>query len=239
MSRRSVVAGGLALLLVVALAVVLWPGGGTGTPGPSSSAPSVCYPGSDVRILGVKVGKVTRSRRTGDRVAVDFDVRRPLLRAGRRQGRGRVAVGRQRPVRPAHAGVHEGGRELADGARIQLADTAVPVELDRIFSSLNDLDVALGPEGANRTGALSRLLAVGADNLDGEGGKINRDAHRPSRGDRHPVRRARRPVRDGAQPAGLHHGPGRQRLARCGRSTPTWPASPTSSRASAASSRWP
>ena len=39
------------------------------------------------------------------------------------------------------------GRALADGARIQLADTAVPVELDRIFSSLDDLDVALGPGG--------------------------------------------------------------------------------------------
>jgi phospholipid/cholesterol/gamma-HCH transport system substrate-binding protein len=70
--------------------------------------------------------------------------------------------------------VYRSGPKLADDARIRLADTAVPVELDRIFSSLDDLNVALGPEGANRTGALSRLLAVGADNLDGEGTKINR-----------------------------------------------------------------
>ena len=49
----------------------------------------------------------------------------------------------------------------------------MPVELDRIFSSLNNLDVALGPKGANRDGALSRLLQVGADNLDGEGATIN------------------------------------------------------------------
>jgi phospholipid/cholesterol/gamma-HCH transport system substrate-binding protein len=70
--------------------------------------------------------------------------------------------------------VYEGGPALADDARIGLERTAVPVELDRIFSSLDDLNVALGPEGANRDGALSRLLAVGADNLDGQGRKINR-----------------------------------------------------------------
>ena len=62
---------------------------------------------------------------------------------------------------------------LADGAHIALERTAVPVELDRIFSSLNNLNVALGPKGANRNGALSRLLKVGADNLDGEGANIN------------------------------------------------------------------
>src|SRR5690606_21738930 len=46
--------------------------------------------------------------------------------------------------------------------------------LDRIYEAVNDLAVALGPDGANRTGALSRLLNVGARNLDGQGEKINR-----------------------------------------------------------------
>ena len=55
--------------------------------------------------------------------------------------------------------MYDGGAPLADDARIGLERTAVPVELDRIFSSLNDLNVALGPEGANKNGALSRLLA--------------------------------------------------------------------------------
>jgi phospholipid/cholesterol/gamma-HCH transport system substrate-binding protein len=70
--------------------------------------------------------------------------------------------------------VYRSGPKLADGARISLQRTAVPVELDRIFSSLNDLNVGLGPKGANKNGALSRLLAVGAANLDGEGTDINR-----------------------------------------------------------------
>jgi phospholipid/cholesterol/gamma-HCH transport system substrate-binding protein len=68
---------------------------------------------------------------------------------------------------------YTGGPVLADGAHIPLARTAVPVELDRIFSSLNTLNVALGPKGANKSGALSRLLQVGADNLNGEGANIH------------------------------------------------------------------
>ncbi len=50
----------------------------------------------------------------------------------------------------------------------------MPVELDRIFSSLNDLNVALGPEGANKTARCPGCSPVGADNLDGEGANINR-----------------------------------------------------------------
>ena len=73
--------------------------------------------------------------------------------------------------------VYKGGPTLADGADIPLEQTATPVELDRIFSSLNDLNVALGPEGANKDGALSRLLKVGADNLDGQGADINATFH--------------------------------------------------------------
>jgi phospholipid/cholesterol/gamma-HCH transport system substrate-binding protein len=51
--------------------------------------------------------------------------------------------------------------------------TATPVELDDIYRSLNDLNTALGPDGANKTGALSRLLKVGRNNLDGQGESIN------------------------------------------------------------------
>jgi phospholipid/cholesterol/gamma-HCH transport system substrate-binding protein len=69
--------------------------------------------------------------------------------------------------------VYRGGPVMADGTDIPLERTATPVELDRIFTSLNDLNVALGPGGANKDGALSRLLQVGADNLDGQGAKMN------------------------------------------------------------------
>ena len=58
---------------------------------------------------------------------------------------------------------------MRNGARIGLDRTAVPVELDRISSSLDDLLVALGPQGANKDGALADALATGAANLDGQG----------------------------------------------------------------------
>ena len=76
---------------------------------------------------------------------------------------------------------YEGGPKMGDGARIGLDRTAVPVELDRISQSLDDLLVALGPQGANEEGAFSRLLETGADNLEGQGEAIhdsNRDLSR-------------------------------------------------------------
>jgi phospholipid/cholesterol/gamma-HCH transport system substrate-binding protein len=172
MSRRSIVAAGLALVLVVALAVVLWPSGGTTQVQAEFVRAVGLYEGSDVRILGVKVGEVTKVTPHGDRVVVDMeyddtyavpaDAKAVVIAPS-------VVSDRYVQLTP----VFEKGAKLADGAKIHLDQTAVPVELDRIFSSLNDLNVALGPKGANKSGALTRLLAVGADNLDGEGRKIN------------------------------------------------------------------
>ena len=46
---------------------------------------------------------------------------------------------------------------LADGARPRRPSrTATPLELDQIYQSLDDLTVALGPDGANKKGALTR-----------------------------------------------------------------------------------
>ena len=161
------------LALLAGLAVLLWPSGGTRTARAEFVRAVGLYEGSDVRILGVKVGEVTDVRPRGDRVVVDFtygdevavpaDVKAVVVAPS-------VVSDRYVQLTP----VYRGGPKLGDGARIGLDRTAVPVELDRIFASLNDLNVALGPEGANREGALTRLLDVGAANLDGEGRNINR-----------------------------------------------------------------
>lgn len=163
----------LALALVLGLLVLLWPDGGQRHAQAEFMRAVGLYQGSDVRILGVKVGEVTRVRPRGDRVLVDFsydDRYRVPADAKAVVVAPSVVSDRYVQLTPVYAG----GPRLRDGARIALEQTAVPVELDRIFSSLNDLNVALGPEGANKGGALSRLLAVGADNLDGQGAKINR-----------------------------------------------------------------
>jgi phospholipid/cholesterol/gamma-HCH transport system substrate-binding protein len=167
------IAGGVALAVLASLVVLLWPGGGQRTVRADFVRAVGLYKGSDVRILGVKVGEVTAVSPHGDRVQVEMtyddqykvpaDAKAVVVAPS-------VVSDRYVQLTP----VYEGGPALADQARIGLERTAVPVELDRIFSSLDDLDVALGPEGANKDGALSRLLAVGADNLDGEGRNINR-----------------------------------------------------------------
>jgi phospholipid/cholesterol/gamma-HCH transport system substrate-binding protein len=69
--------------------------------------------------------------------------------------------------------VYESGAVLADNAKIGLDRTAVPLELDEIYSSIDDLTRALGPDGANKNGALSDLINVTAENFAGQGQSFN------------------------------------------------------------------
>lgn len=133
------------------------------------------YPGSDVRILGVRVGRVESVEPKGDRVRVTFTYdEKHRVPAAARAAIVAPSLVSDRYVQlldPA-PGAGEDGAPLADGAHIPLARTAVPVELDRVSQSLDDLMVALGPDGANRDGSLSRLLTTSAENLDGNGARL-------------------------------------------------------------------
>lgn len=172
MSRRAVIASVVALALLAAVVVVLWPGSGTAHGSAQFVRAVGLYEGSDVRILGVKVGEVRKVTPEGDKVRVDFvyddkykipaDAKAVVVAPS-------VVSDRYVQLTP----VYRGGPVLADGALIPMDRTAVPVELDRITQSLNDLNVALGPKGANKHGALSRLLKTGAANLDGQGQNIH------------------------------------------------------------------
>ena len=64
--------------------------------------------------------------------------------------------------------VYDGGAKMKDGATVPLERTATPVELDQVYGALDDLSAALGPNGANKNGALSDLVDVGAANLEGQ-----------------------------------------------------------------------
>ena len=131
------------------------------------------YEGSDVRVLGVPVGKVDSVTPSGTRVVVtmhyDSDVQLP--RDAKAVIISPSIVGdRFVQLTPAYTG----GPTLADGARLTEQDTAVPLELDDIYSSLDDLTVALGPRGANKKGALTDLLDTTARNFGGQGRKFHR-----------------------------------------------------------------
>ncbi|GAB3196707.1 MCE family protein [Nocardioides hungaricus] len=127
------------------------------------------YRGTDVRILGVNVGTVTEVVPEGNsvRVEMEYDARYRLP-----EGAQAVIVtptlvaDRFVQLTPAY---QKGDAVMADGADIPLPDTGVPVELDRIYSSLRDLSEALGPNGVNKDGTLDHVLKAGARALDGKG----------------------------------------------------------------------
>jgi phospholipid/cholesterol/gamma-HCH transport system substrate-binding protein len=130
------------------------------------------YPGSDVRVLGVRVGEVEQVIPQGRTVRVEFRYD-PALRI--------PADAQAVIVSPSIVGdryiqltpVYESGPKLADGAVLKDQDTAIPLELDQIYSSLDQLNVALGPNGANKNGALSDLLATTAKNFGGQGAQFH------------------------------------------------------------------
>jgi phospholipid/cholesterol/gamma-HCH transport system substrate-binding protein len=130
------------------------------------------YEGSDVRVLGVPIGRVERVVPDGTSVRVEMTYEEKYdipADAGAAVISPSIVSDRYVQLTP----VYREGPVLADGAEIALDQTAVPVELDRIYSSLDDLAVALGPEGANKNGSLSRLLRVGAGNLGGQGERLH------------------------------------------------------------------
>jgi phospholipid/cholesterol/gamma-HCH transport system substrate-binding protein len=131
------------------------------------------YEGSDVRVLGVPVGKVDSVTPSGTQVIVkmhyDSSVQIP-------------ANAKAVIISPSIVGdrfvqltpAYSGGQVLTDGATLQQSRTAVPLELDQIYSSLDDLTTALGPNGANKKGALTDLLDTTAANFGGQGEKFHR-----------------------------------------------------------------
>src|SRR3954452_19151927 len=131
------------------------------------------YPGSGVSILGIDVGSVTDITAIGDKERVDMvvdddydipaDANAVVLAPS-------LVSDRYVQVSP----VYDGGPTMKDGAEVPLDRTATPVELDQVYGALDELSDALGPTGANKNGALSDLVDVGAANLEGNGDALGR-----------------------------------------------------------------
>lgn len=126
------------------------------------------YEESDVRVLGVKIGQVTEIVPEGDTVRVEMtydseyeipaDAKAVVVAPS-------IVSDRYVQLTP----VYREGPVLPDDADLGTDRTAVPVELDQIYDSFNELNLALGPQGANKDGALSDLIEVSARNLEGNG----------------------------------------------------------------------
>lgn len=166
--RSAAVVAGVVAVALVAAAVVLWPRTEPVRVSAEFTRAVGLFPGSDVRILGVKVGEVTRVEPRGDLVHVEleFTPEHPV------PADAQAAVVAPSLVSDRYVQllpVYTDGPRMRSGSTIPLERTAVPVELDRVSQSMDDLMVALGPEGANSDGALTRVLRTGAANLDGNG----------------------------------------------------------------------
>lgn len=130
------------------------------------------YPGSTVRVLGVPVGTVNSVQPRGTEVKVTMTVNSGIpVPADARAVVVAASVVSDRYVQLTPA--YTGGPQLTDNAVIPQSRTAVPVEVDQIYTSINRLTQALGPNGLNKNGALSELTKTGAANLNGNGANLH------------------------------------------------------------------
>ncbi|MEC3951606.1 MCE family protein [Nocardia sp. CDC153] len=126
------------------------------------------YEGSDVRILGVPVGHVDSVTPQGDVVKVVMKVDRKYdIPADAKAAQITPSVVSDRYIQLAPA--YKGGPKMGRDATIPKDRTATPVEVDRLYKSITELSDALGPNGANKDGALNQLVRTSADNLSGNG----------------------------------------------------------------------
>lgn len=162
----------IVLLLVVATLLIVNEGDGKKYLTADFEQTNSVYKGSDVKILGVPVGKVESLTPRGDvvRVKIAYDGDQKLPADVKAVVVSPSIVGdRFIQLTPAY----DGGATLDDDAVLAADRTAVPIELDAIYQSLDDLSVALGPEGANKEGSLSKVIDGAAVQLDGQGAQVN------------------------------------------------------------------
>jgi virulence factor Mce-like protein len=163
------------------LAVALVTGGivalVTGGPGQMTitarfaTAPGL-YPDNFVDVLGMPVGKVTKVTPGPTYVTVSMQVPASLAIPAHAQAlimAPQVVNDRYVQLNPAYTG----GPRMQDHAVIPLARTEVPISVDGIVDSLDQLSKALGPNGVNAHGALSSFLSSSAHSFGGDGAALH------------------------------------------------------------------
>ncbi|MGV0795237.1 virulence factor Mce family protein [Mycolicibacterium sp. XJ1819] len=129
------------------------------------------YPGDNVVILGVPVGKIEEIEPQPDRAKVTFwyedkykvpaDAKAVILSPA-------LVTVRVIELTPAHTG----GPAMANGAVIPQERTAVPVEWDDLRQQLENLTDTLQPTQPGGVSTLGSLVSTAADNLRGQGSDI-------------------------------------------------------------------
>jgi phospholipid/cholesterol/gamma-HCH transport system substrate-binding protein len=172
--RMTVIIIGALVLAIVAVGAVVGLRGSTPSKHITAYFPRTIglYKGNDVRVLGIKVGKVDSLTPDGNRVKVTMSYSgNQKIPAGADAELIEPSIVSDRYVQLSPA--YTSGPVLGNDAVLNLDRTRTPLELDNIFENINSLDVALGPHGANAKGALSRLVDISAKNLAGNGPRLN------------------------------------------------------------------
>lgn len=168
----KVVVGAVVLAVVIGVAVYAFAGGSTKKVSAQFASAVGIYEGTPVDILGVPVGQVTKVTPSGTTVTIEmeydskYNVPADAISVIVANS---LVSDRYIQLAPAYSG---SGPILASGAQIPIARTASPAELDDIYSALDKLSTALGPNGANKDGSLNAFVKVAADNLKGNGAAL-------------------------------------------------------------------
>jgi phospholipid/cholesterol/gamma-HCH transport system substrate-binding protein len=126
------------------------------------------YPGDEVRVVGVPVGRIESIQPRATDVKVTMKVRdgvklpadaRAIVIAPN------LVSARFVQFTPAYTG----GPMMADGAEVGLDRTGVPVEWDEVKEQLTQLSAQLGPQVDSVQGPLSAFVNQAADTFDGNG----------------------------------------------------------------------
>lgn len=170
---RVVLAGVLSLVLVGALFVAL------PTTDRITRVPVVgyfdnstgLYPGDDVRILGVRVGRIDKIEPQPRRVKISFwfdrkyavpaDAKAVILSP-------QLVSGRALQLTPAYTG----GPTMQSGAVIPQERTAVPIEWDDMRAQIQRLTEMLQPTEPGGVSTLGAVIDSAAENLRGQGANI-------------------------------------------------------------------
>jgi phospholipid/cholesterol/gamma-HCH transport system substrate-binding protein len=167
-SRRTQLVLAAVPVMLLLLAFLIFPGEGSRTVTAHFDRAVGVYPGTHLRVMGVRVGEVTAVVPEGNSVRVEMtydseykipaDAEAAVITPT-------LVADRYVQVYPAYSK----GAAMKDDGDIPLARTQTPIELDRMFKSLDDLALTLGPQAGSTKGALDNLLTAGVKALDGNG----------------------------------------------------------------------
>ncbi|MDX1890008.1 virulence factor Mce family protein [Mycolicibacterium sp. 050158] len=170
-SRNRWLRFGVVAALVVALvggAYVLWPSSAGHRVVAYFPSTVGLYPGDDVRVVGVPVGKITAIEPRAEDVKVTMDVDGDVKLPA--DARAIIIAPNLVSARFIQfTPVYTNGPTLADGAQIGLDRTGVPVEWDDVKEQLTQLSASLGPSQGDVQGPLAAAVNQAAETFDGNG----------------------------------------------------------------------